>query len=219
MNNPYEVLGVKPGASEAEIKAAYKELVKKYHPDKYVNNPLADLAEEKMQEINEAYDMLTKKGGTGAGGYGQGGYGQQGYQQTYQQSYGGQTYGQGGFGQQNYGGGRDPYYYAVRQELDRNNLAKADQMLINAPNRDAEWYFLSGVLSFKKGYVDDGLRNIEQAMNMDPDNYEYHMVYKQMQSRKGMYAGRSNNQGYNSSDACMDCCTTYMCISCISPCC
>ena len=207
MNNPYEVLGVKPGASEAEIKAAYKEMVKKYHPDKYVNNPLADLAEEKMQEINEAYDALMKRCSAGAGGqsYGHQGYGQQGYGQ---QSYGQQAYGRAG----------NAYYHAVRQELDRNNLAKADQMLINAPDRDAEWYFLSGVLSFKKGYVDDGLRNIEQAMNMDPDNYEYHMVYQQMQSRRNMYAGRSNGQGYNSNDMCMDCCTIYLCSSCISPC-
>ena len=60
MSNPYEVLGIKPGASEAEVKAAYKALVKKYHPDKYQNNPLADLAEEKLQEINEAYDQIMK---------------------------------------------------------------------------------------------------------------------------------------------------------------
>ena len=69
--NPYEVLGVKEGASEEEIKAAYKELVKKYHPDKYVNNPLADLAEQKLQEVNEAYDMLMKNG-TAGGSYGSG---------------------------------------------------------------------------------------------------------------------------------------------------
>ena len=63
--NPYEVLGVREGASEAEIKAAYKKLVKKYHPDRYANNPLADLAEEKMQEINQAYDMLMNNSGGG----------------------------------------------------------------------------------------------------------------------------------------------------------
>lgn len=59
--NPYEVLGVSENASEEEIKRAYKKLVKKYHPDRYQNNPLADLAEEKLQEVNEAYDMLMKK--------------------------------------------------------------------------------------------------------------------------------------------------------------
>lgn len=57
--NPYEVLGVSQNASENEIKAAYRELVKKYHPDNYRNHPLADLAEEKMQEINQAYAILT----------------------------------------------------------------------------------------------------------------------------------------------------------------
>ena len=58
--NPYKVLGIKEGASYDEIKRAYRELAKKYHPDKYQNNPLSDLADEKMREINEAYDMLIR---------------------------------------------------------------------------------------------------------------------------------------------------------------
>ena len=68
--NPYEVLGVPENASEEEIKKAYKELVKKYHPDKYQDNPLADLAEEKLQEVNEAYDMLMKNRNSGPSGSG-----------------------------------------------------------------------------------------------------------------------------------------------------
>lgn len=61
MNDPYSVLGVSPNASDEEIKKAYRELARKYHPDNYQNNPLADLAEEKMKEINEAYETITKQ--------------------------------------------------------------------------------------------------------------------------------------------------------------
>ena len=92
-------------------------------------------------------------------------------------------------------------------------------MLINSPNRDAEWFFLSGVLSYKKGWIDDALSNVRQAMNMDPNNYEYQNIYQQMMSSGAMYRGRSNAQGYGqSSDTCTNCCTLYLCSSCISPC-
>ena len=58
MTDPYKVLGVSPDATDEQVKAAYRELAKKYHPDNYVNNPLSDLAQEKMKDINEAYDMI-----------------------------------------------------------------------------------------------------------------------------------------------------------------
>ncbi len=86
----YEVLGLSKGASEDEIKKAYRSLAKKYHPD--INKEPG--AEEKFKEINEAYDTLSdpdKKarydqfgfddpsqgfGGAGAGGFGDfGGFG------------------------------------------------------------------------------------------------------------------------------------------------
>ena len=61
MTDPYKVLGVSPGASDDEIKDAYRRLARKYHPDNYVNNPLSDLATEKMKEINEAYDEIQRQ--------------------------------------------------------------------------------------------------------------------------------------------------------------
>jgi len=67
MNDPYSVLGVSPSASEDEVKKAYRDLARKYHPDNYHDNPLADLAQEKMKEINEAYDSITK--GRTSGGW------------------------------------------------------------------------------------------------------------------------------------------------------
>lgn len=96
MRDPYEVLGLSPGASEDEIKAAYRKLAKKYHPD--LNGGSAD-AERKMKEVNDAYTYLIKnkgQSGYGSSGYGQqsgygsyGSYGQQGSYGGYGSSYGG----------------------------------------------------------------------------------------------------------------------------------
>ncbi|MFO7611099.1 MAG: DnaJ domain-containing protein [Clostridia bacterium] len=67
--NPYEVLGVRETASEEEIKKSYRELVKKYHPDKFTDNPLKDLADEKLREINHAYDTVMSGRGKAGNGY------------------------------------------------------------------------------------------------------------------------------------------------------
>ena len=61
ITDPYSVLGVPSSASDDEVKKAYRELIRKYHPDSYVNNPLSDLAEEKFKEVQEAYDQIMKQ--------------------------------------------------------------------------------------------------------------------------------------------------------------
>lgn len=109
MRDPYEVLGVPSNASDDEVKRAYRELSRKYHPDGYVDNPLAGLAEEKFKEVQEAYQqIMNQRSGNGSyqqssqsgqGYYQQGGYRQQGGSQSNQQQY--QYYGNGY--------GRNPY--------------------------------------------------------------------------------------------------------------
>ena len=58
--DPYEILGISRNADEEEIKKAYRELAKKYHPDNFSDENMKNLAEEKMKEINEAYDFITR---------------------------------------------------------------------------------------------------------------------------------------------------------------
>mgnify|MGYP000928572486 CR=1 FL=1 len=98
MRDPYEVLGVSKGASEAEIKSAFRKLAKKYHPDRNKTDPKA---KERFSEVNDAYEIVGDKekrqkfdsgeigadgkprfqgfegfgqgGGFGGGGFGQGG--------------------------------------------------------------------------------------------------------------------------------------------------
>ena len=65
MKDPYMILGVPRDASDEEIKKAYRALARKYHPDNYAGSDLADVAEEKMKEINEAYDLIGKMRASG----------------------------------------------------------------------------------------------------------------------------------------------------------
>ncbi len=74
MTDPYKVLGISPTATDIEVKNAYRALARKYHPDNYTaDNPLADLATEKMKEINEAYDLIMKQRAAGSKGGAAGG--------------------------------------------------------------------------------------------------------------------------------------------------
>ena len=51
--NPYEVLGVSPSASNDEVKRAYREMSRKYHPDSYVDNPLSGLARSEERRVGK----------------------------------------------------------------------------------------------------------------------------------------------------------------------
>lgn len=194
MRDPYEVLGIKPGASEDEIKRAYRDLARKYHPDNYQNNPLADLAEEKMKAINEAYDALTKKGGSG--------YQSQGSQQSSYQSQ-----------QKSYGytrGGADPLYMQVRSAINMGNLVQADQLLRTSPRQDAEWHFLTGSVAYRKGWLDEAARHIQIACQMEPGNGEYRQAMAMLQRGGQVY----RPYGGGGMDSC-DCCTTMLCLNCL----
>ena len=198
MKDPYEVLGVSKNASMDEIKRAYKELVKKYHPDKYQNNPLADLAEEKLQEINDAYSYLEKNHGSGYDGASYGG---------------GYSYGAG-----NSDSGMNSIYNDIRLRLDKNDLLTAERRLngIDQNDRGAEWHFLYGMLCYKKGYYDQALSYIRRAMEMDGDNYEYQRIYNGMTNRNTMY--RSYGGTTTGSDPMCEALKCYCCADLLCPC-
>ena len=202
MNDPYSVLGITPEATDEEVKQAYRTLARKYHPDNYQNNPLADLAEEKMKEINEAYEAITKMRAGGGGGY-------QSSSAEYQSrpSGGGSSY--NGYQQQR--GHSDPIYAQVRSAINAGDIYQAENLLPRAARQDAEWYFLQGSIAYRKGWLDEAMSNYQRAVSMDPGNVEYRRAYNMMQQSGQAY--RSN--GYSTGADAMDCCTTLMCLNCL----
>lgn len=176
MRDPYQVLGVSPTASDDEIKKAYRDLARKYHPDNYHDNPLADLAQERMKEINEAYEAVQsqrKRGSSAssaASGYGRSPYG------SYGGSYGGA-----------YGGSYSGSFARVRAAIQQGNLNLAEELLNASSNHDAEWNFLKGVICTRRGWADEAKRYYQTAVHMDPDDEEYQRALDMAEGRSATY--------------------------------
>ena len=202
MSDPYSVLGVSPNASDEEIKKAYRELARKYHPDNYQNNPLADLAEEKMKEVNEAYDAINKmrSGGSHSGG---GSYGGSAYQQS------------GGHGyryQQRPSPPPGAPDRRVPPAIKPGQIEAPGRPPRGAPTQDAEWHFLSGCIAYRRGWLDEARQQYQIACNADPGNMEYRQALNMMQ--QGGQAYRPYGNTATGMEAC-DCCTTLMCAQCL----
>ncbi|MBR2044099.1 MAG: DnaJ domain-containing protein [Clostridia bacterium] len=191
MNDPYSILGVDKNASDEDIKKAYRELARKYHPDHYADNPLASLAAEKMKEINEAYDtiMNERRGGqnsTGGGGY-----------------------------------TAPSDFQDVRDMINRGQIDKAQIVLDGVPisRRNAEWYFLSGMVQYRRGYYDNAYSSFANAVRLDPNNPEYAQAYSKIQRQsRGNYGNPYRTYGNaGGCDAC-DCCQGLICADCCCEC-
>ena len=227
VNDPYQVLGISSSATEEEIKMAYRQLAKKYHPD---INPGSKTAEKKMEEINEAYSivMKMKKDGT-----------QQHYSQSYsgQQNTSGQQYNPfGGGGYQwetwdpfsGFGGNTqthsqqtydNPELQAASDYIVMGRYSQALQMLERIPNHSASWHALNARANMGVGNRIAALQSARQAAAMEPDNYEYQQLVQQLSYSSNAYESRGQQYGFPQSlcnDPCTMCCATNLLCSCLS---
>ena len=201
MKDPYSVLGIKSNATDEEVKSAYRALVRKYHPDNYGDdNPLKELANEKMQEINAAYDEILRMR---AGGSGKSDY----------YDYSGSANSTG-------------VYAEIRQKINSHRFGEAERKLAEIPelDRGAEWHYLYSVVLMKRGRVNDAMRELEIACNMEPGNMEYQRAKEMFNTTargygSTYYGGAEGGWRRRSTadDAC-DCCTNLICLDCLCEC-
>lgn len=198
MKDPYSILGVSRDASDEEVKNAYRELARKYHPDNYKDdNPLKELAEDKMQEINAAYDEIQKmRAGKGSS-------------HNYNAYTGSQS---GKLGE-------------IRRLIAEKRFANAEKELFTIPefDRGAEWHYLNSIILMQRNRVNDAMRELEIACSMDPSNMEYQRAKEMFNNTANSYG--STYYGYQqrpmrsaSNDAC-DCCANLICLDCLCECC
>ncbi len=199
MKDPFSILGVSRDATDEQIKAAYRNLVRKYHPDNYDdNNPLKELANEKMQEINNAYDEIQRI--------------RQGTKEDNKSRYEGGASSSTGI------------YKEIRLDISRRNFKDAERKLYGIPSseQNAEWHYLNSVILMQKGKVNDAMRELELACSLDPANLEYQQAKQMFNNTAGgygstYYGDNQRRRRSNGDDAC-DCCMNLICLDCLCEC-
>lgn len=205
--DPYKVLGVSRSSSDDEIKKAYRELARKYHPDNYVNNPLADLAQEKMKEINEAYELIQKERSGGSS---------QSYASSGSYSSSSGSYDQSYQGYKGYQSQPNPEFVTVRQYIMNNDLDAAEQALSRSQNRGGEWNFLMGSICVRRGWYDEARRYLMTACRLEPGNTEYRMALQNL-NMTGSYYNTRRPASVSRNDFCT-CCSNLMIADCCCEC-
>lgn len=221
MNNPYKILGVSPNATDEQIKQAYRELARKYHPDRYSDSDLADLANEKMKEVNAAYEEIQRLRAGGAQGNAQsapggstGGYYSAGNQANYS------TNAEGSYNRQNYSQEAQEKFTLIRNCINAGNVTEAERLLHEIAERDrgAEWHFLLGCVLMRKGFYVDAQREFDTAYRMEPTNNEYFRFKEQLRQQSAQFGG-GYQTGHTRGGCCdMDICTSLICADCCCEC-
>mgnify|MGYP003299473565 CR=1 FL=1 len=186
MMDPYEVLGLKRGASDEEIKKAYRTMSRKYHPDANVNNPNAAQAEEKFKQVQAAYEQIMREKEQGYSGYGStNGYG--GYGSSY-----------GGYQQRRSAGQSDEsasYLNAAMNYIRAGRYNEALNVLSNIKQKGAQWYYVSAIANNGLGNNVVALEHARRAVELEPNRMEYQMLLQQLQGGGSWYDQMSSPYG------------------------
>lgn len=200
MTDPYQILGISRNASDDEIKKAYRNLSRKYHPDANINNPNKDYAEAKFKEIQQAYQQIIKEKesgySTGSGSYGRtGSYGADdpfGGFGSFWGSFGGMgsgTYQRSSTATDNE---EDLHLRAAANYINSMHYQEALNVLNTIKERSDRWYYYSAIANFRLGNNVIALEHARTAYQMNPNDMQYQVLLQRLQSGGSWYQTRQS---------------------------
>ncbi len=209
-NENLEILGLSAGATREEITEAYQVLKAKYLEERFMDGEVGNNAARMLTRIETAYSELTKE-----------------------------------MSEDVSSGGGDAYA-RVEELIKAGNLQDAQRELDNFNERGGRWHYFQSVVFYRKNWTNESKKQLEIAMQLEPDNEQYKDAYRKLndrinfdaqsgaagasgtqtqngQPRNGStYQGQTmngntsdNQMGGNGCAQCLDCCYTYLCVSCL----
>ena len=184
VSDPYKVLGLSPDASDEEVKAAYRKLAKKYHPDL---NPGNQRAADRMNEINAAYEQIKNPQPQDSFGSGSG---------SYAGTWGGAYGGTGAY--QSYETDARNELKAARNFIRARQFAQAVNALSGVPTgeRDGEWYYLHAIANYNLGNRVAAMDSARRACTAEPGNERYRQLLLQIQQGAQAYDAAGEGFGF-----------------------
>lgn len=202
-----DILGLSEGATAEDVRAAYETLRAKYLEERFMDGETGNNAAKMLTKIETAYtELLTelKEAPTQDGG---------------------------------------EAFSRVEELIKDGNIQDAQHVLDGFNERGGQWHYLQSVVFYRKNWMNESKKQLEIAIQLEPDNDKYKEAYRKLnekinydapagaQNAAGTSAGAGNQSAYqgqtmNSSSAdeqmggsfcaqCIDCCSTYLCLSCL----
>ncbi len=207
-----EILGLPEDATREQVEAAYQELRAKYLEERFMDGEVGNNAAKMLTKIDTAYAELSRE-----------------WEESPED------------------GGDN--YTKVEDLIKQGNLSEAQRVLDQFNERNGQWHYLQSVVFYRKNWVNESKKQLEIAIQLEPDNAKYKESYRKIndkiardaqaaqgrqqqqqqqappdqQQNQSAYNGQnmntnngdSNQMGGNCCSSCLECCYTYLCLSCL----
>ena len=200
-----ELFGLGENATKEEVSAAYDNLRAKYLEERFMDGEVGNNAAKMLTQIDVAYNDLMRE-----------------------------------FSESATADDAESSFAKVEELIKANDICEAQRVLDGFNERGGRWHYLQSVIFYRKNWINESKKQLEIAIQLEPDNAKYKETYRKLNEKisndaaNAAGAGREsagngsayrgetmdsdasdNQMGGNFCAQCLDCCYTYLCLSCL----